>query len=220
MSTTMVPLKDVNVPVAPANGNSTSNGMPTLKLDGKVVSQYTVASKQKKDAEKLMEELKPIITDAACDLLFLTNEKLTKSGAEVAKSVVASDTTGAQIRMSFTSKYGVIAPDDVPEVQEMLAELGVKDANDYLVTTVQAAFDSGVFLTPQGDFNRRLFNAMKEAVDAVASKFSIPSPLECQKVVTPRSNFHERRWKDFPADAQVDISELIKNTVTLTPLGK
>jgi hypothetical protein len=210
-----MPLKDANVKVTgPAKENG-KDEMPVITVPaakGKhFVQIYNEAHADKKKAEQSMKETRPKLETPGVDEVFAQN---CAHPLEPITSVKLTDGSGAVCRLSFTAKYGAA---DAEQVEAVFDATG-KDINDYLVSTVAAKFDSKVFLDAEGNFSKTVYDKFRLAVERVAKELGVECPLSTAKVVIPKPDFHERRWKDFTVQQQKDISAVLPNVVTLSPV--
>ena len=90
------------------------------------------------------------------------------------------------------------------------------DSNDHVQFTVKAAFNSDVFLK-DGEFNEAIYEAFKKAIDATAAALNVASPLSSKKLLSPKPDFHQKRWSTFDARQNELICRTMPNTITLTP---
>jgi len=189
----------------------------TIEISGTDVRDYNEAAAEKKAAEETMKELAVLLKEEALVEILPRN---CADPASPISSVVLVDDRGESIRVSFTSKYNNTDPALVEKTFDMLEEANAKlDVNDYVVETLAAKFNSKVFLADDGSFSRVRYERFFTAIQAVADSLKVENPLSTEKVVIPKPDFHERRWKDFTAAQQVPLTLALPNTVTLTPIA-
>lgn len=193
-----------------------SGDILTIRVAGSVVGDYIKTSTDKKDAEALMKEIGEEIREEALVELLPRN---VDDPTHPLTTITLVDDGGATVRVSYTSKYGAT---DEAEVTAAFAKLGKNkdkfDINNYVVETLKAAFDSKVFLKANGDFNQSVYDKFRTAIARVAEEVGVENPLTTTKVLIPKPDFHERRWRDFTAAEQVTITSVLPNTISITPV--
>lgn len=192
-----------------------------LLVDGDYPTRYNEASAIAKDAEQLMEELKPVMSPDAISELFLHNEQ---TPWEPIKSVSLQDDEHNVTRISFTAKYkevDVIRAEALFRSLKLRAKEGEKakapDINDYLAYTMLGKWNSEAFLGEDGKFSKERYDRIMKALDAVSKELGIQNPLSTSQAVMPLPTFATRRWHDFDKAANVEIAQVIQNQVTFTP---
>lgn len=206
---------------------SKKSDIPVIDINGELVTQYNTAVQEYKAAEAHVKEFGDAIKQQGLPELYslaVANPDTPPS------SVKLRDEMGATVRLTSQNKYGVVDPELADPV---FTELGV-DINDFVQFIVKGSFDSKIFLaaagtsagTP-GDFSSKIYTAYKTAIDRVTATLikdgllppETPSPLGTTKVAAVKPDFHARRWRSFPQVAkQTRLTEVISNTVTLTPI--
>lgn len=201
-------LKKAGIAAAPA-AKAKKDEMPVLRVSGDTVKKFNLANAALKEAETAKGELEKQLKPAALAELYRLNglSPLNPEG-----SVRLVDETGATARVSHQNKYSLA---DGEQADAIFTQLG-KDINDYAQETAKAAFDSKVFLTPTGDFDPARYEAFKTAIDAVAARLGVASPLSAKTVVLPKPNFDKERWTAFTPAQQPMVAMALPNTVTLT----
>jgi hypothetical protein len=196
----------VTVPVAPGEKDR----------DNDLVARYVTAYEDVKTAEGLVKELRPRLLALGQPALFQLNKG---KNAEPASSIKLTDSTGAQVRVTMQDKYSTFTEAGVEPLVAILESplMGVKDPNNYLVETLAAKFDDSIF-TVDGNFSQARYDAIKAAMDTVAAKLKIPSPLTVTKVVRLKDDFHVRRNVDFTPEQNLTLAEYAKQTITLLPV--
>lgn len=188
--------------------------IPTIDVDSVIVERYGKAKAAYDEAEATMKELRPFILDHALPHIFSHN--CDPNCLKPLASVKLKDSKGAVCNVQFQNKYGAVAAEPVEEFFEDRKKL---DINDYIVETVAASFDSTIWLDADGNFNKKLYERFRAAIEKVCvennlfdSEGNLRNPLATKRVVVVRPNFHERRFKDFAADDQTALSEVLPNT--------
>jgi hypothetical protein len=198
-----------------------------VDISGETVTKYNQAVVAQKAAEAAVKELGASLKSCGLPELF---SLATTNPDTPPSSIKLRDELGGVVRLTSQDRYGVVDPEVVDPVFESLGA----DINDFVQYTVKAAFDSKVFLAQPGtsagqagNFSAKVYNAYKGAIDQVTARLikeglllpETPAPLAAEKVATVKPDFHGRRWRAFPQVAQqVQLSEVISNTVTLTPV--
>jgi hypothetical protein len=192
--------------------------IPVFEIEGDAVTRYNAASVAMKAAESLMKELKPSISEKSLPELFQMN---IDSPSAPLSSIKVEDSKDSLLRISFTSAYSAADAEQVEAVLEsMKGPDGKKiDAGKFVQEIITAKFDSSVFLDAKGKFDHAGYNEFKDAIDKVAAKRNVPSPLSTSKVVLPLESFHAQRWTVFPTvEQQLKISKVLPNTVQFVPV--
>jgi len=188
--------------------------IPVINIPGTLVSRFNAADAKAKDAKAALDEVRPEIVSAAlCRLLKHNVENPTST----IDSIKLEDTTGSQVRMSFTSKYkqcdGEAADAAFNALNAQYPDLNA-DINDFAQETVAASFDNKVFLDSNGNFDEAIFAAFSEAMATVAKRFNKANPLSTKKVVLPKDSFHTARWTKFAnVEQQKALCEALPNTI-------
>lgn len=188
----------------------------TLNVEGDYPSRYNEASAISKGAEEIMKDLKPAMMPLAIDEVFTQN---TVNPNEPIISVAFRDEKDNVTRISMTGKYGDLTAEGVEALFKDMKKKddAVANVNDYVARTVEAAFDSSVFIGQDGKLDEARYNKLVKALDAVCKDMEIKNPLTTKIVVKPLPNFGTRRWLDFDKVTNLRISKVIKNTFTFTP---
>lgn len=220
-----MPIKDITAPVAKAK--KTSKEMPSVVIDAttnvvdasgnvhtcQLLTEFNKARAAFKQAEAQMKELEPQVKKLGVREWIKMN--VDNSPAEPITSIKMVDSNGSETRLTGMDKYPIC---DAEPVAAVFEEQFGKDVNQYVQFTLKASFNSKVFLNADGDFDQRIYEAFKAAIDATAKKLNVPSPLEATKVLQPKPGFHKDRWTEFNVIQQTQIHEVLPCTVTLTPL--
>lgn len=189
----------------------------TIEISGTDVRDYNNAVAEKKAAEEVMKELAPLLKEEA--LVEILPRNCAEPNTPIS-SVILVDDRGDSVRVSFTSKYNSTDPLVVEETFAAIEKVNPAcDINDYVVETLSAKFDSKVFLDKEGNFSRVIYERFRNAIEAVAEQLKVENPLTTEKVLIPKPDFHERRWKEFTATQQVPLTTALPNTITLTPIA-
>lgn len=195
----------------PQNGDKV-----TVQIEGDLVQQYNEASAKIKEAEALMADLRPEIAEVGTGELY---KRRCAEPLKELKTVRVMDEKGEVIQVQFTSQYGTIAEGNVDTLDEMFTEAG-QDVNAYLQEKVVAKFDDKVFLDETGTFSPKIYEEFRKAVEVVSRRLGVPCPLQTGKVICAKDSFHVERWGLFDAETQVQLTELIPNTVRLVPVTR
>ena len=209
-------LKSIKVEAATAKPSKSEVLIVAVNND---IPRYNNAVKALKEAEAVVNELEPAIREAGLKQIVKVN---VASPLNPIKSVKLEN-GGQKAMVSMTARYKQANGDVVGEVFEAM---GV-DVNIYVQETVTATFDCSVFLTKTqatdeegqsievSEFSQGRYDAFAKAIADVASKFSVPSPLNTRKVVLPKPEFDKLRWGKFDADTQLRIQEVLPATVSV-----
>ncbi len=199
-----------------------------VDVAGEAVTTYNAAVTAKKTAEAQVLESGHKLKELGLPELYalaIANVDTPPS------SIKLRDSLGAVVRLTSQDKYGVVDPEATDLVFNNLGG----DINDFVQFSVKASFNAGVFLAAAGasaagavgDFSPKIYAVYKKAIEQATAQLikegllapETPSPLGTAKVATVKPDFHARRYRAFPAvPQQVQLSEVISNTVTLTPV--
>jgi len=202
-------LKSITAQVVAKPANK-KEAAPETTVKGNAISRYVKAYVALKDAKAVVDELRPFVLKDALKFMFNHNSSNPKNPASTVKVGDAEEV----VRVSFQNKYSVA---DAESVDSVFSEFG-KDINTYAQETIKVAFDSKVFLDAEGNTRPEVYEAFRTACEAVATKMKVANPLSSKVVVLPKPNFHEDRWTDFTAEQNARLTEVLPNTVTITPL--
>jgi len=215
-------LKKLNVKVEETKRNT---DMLEVQVAGDEVAKYNAASEAQKAAIADMNAQGPILKDNALGELFVHNAK---TPGDPATSVLLVDETGKACRCSFTAKYSQVNGEQASVIFDnyfkgrKVTLPGQKpkpvDINDFVVETVVTSFNSAVFLDQAGNFDDKIYNKFKLAVDRVAKELKMDSPMGTKKVVLPKPNFHALRWTVFTAEDQAVLNQALPNVTQLVPV--
>ena len=200
----------VEVPTASAKGSKSS--VSTLVIEGNPVQRFNEAVASQKEAEAIVAELKAEIIPLALGEYY---SLATANPTNAPSSVQIKDETDAVLL--FTSKDQYKAVDGAAAEALFEGRLG-GDVNDYVQFVVAAKFDSKVFIDKNGDFSEATYKAFKDAIDKVAAKLGVASPISCNEVANTKPGFNQARYQAFSAvEDQKAIFEVCPNTVVLQP---
>lgn len=193
--------------------------IPVVAVEGDLIAQYNKADAQKKAAEGVMNDLKPEILELGLGEVFARS---CADPANPTPTVKLVDDEGEVLRVEFTKRYGTIPDADAAdELFEQLtdAEGNTVDINLYVQEVVVAKFDDKVFLDAEGNFQQKVYDAFRKAVEEVSRKLNVPCPLETTKVFTPKDVFHMERFKTFPdPHAQAQLTAVMPNVTRVVPV--
>jgi hypothetical protein len=138
---------------------------------------------------------------------------------EVIKNEETGEVSRSEVMVSFQDRYSQANP----EAADALFEAMGKDVNDYVVETAAIKFDSSFFITADGEFNKKAFDAVNAAMAKVLEDLkkkkvvaeTAVSPISCTAMVIPKPDFHKRRFKELTVDQNVAVMEVLKNTVSV-----
>jgi len=184
--------------------------MPEFSIKGNLITRYTEAVAAMKTAEETVKELRPDLLSKGLAHLFQHN---TTTHSAVSSIRLVDDESAC--RLTFQDKYLAANADVVDAVFTAMKQ----DINQFVQETIKVSFDSKVFLGKNGETDVKVYGAFKAAIDATAAKLGVASPLSAKAVVLPKPNFTEVRWSKFNAEQNAQISTVLPNTVTITPLA-
>ena len=193
---------------------------PVFVIDGDDVTKFNKATAALKEAEADQKLARTELLEVGMGLFFQHNHA---NSASPATSIELVDDNGNKCRVSFQEKYSAADP---AAAEALFDNLGA-DINDYMQETVSAGFDCSVFNAgAEGRFSQDVFNVYDEAIKAATTKLigkgmlpvGTASPLSTTKKVLPLKTFHAKRFERFNDTENKEISLVVKNTVTVTPI--
>jgi hypothetical protein len=210
-------LKRLKVKLAQAP--ATAGDTPIVAVEGDQISRYNKADAEMKEAERLMKELRPDLLEIGTDEVFKIS---CAHPTEPSFTVKLEDDTGEMLRVQFTKRYGQIANVEATEALfEALTDREGRpvDINDFVQETVVGSFDNKVFLDAKGNFDRKVYDRFRKAIEGVAAELQVPCPLSTHKVVVPKEKFHTERFMLFGDVAiQRQLTTLMPNTTQIVPV--
>lgn len=212
----------------------TDAGQVEIKLEdighqAGVVEAYNEAQAALKDATADVDGLKPVITKLG--VLEITQHNCQTPLSPWSSVKLTDNEPAGSVRVSSTTRYKFANGDVASQVFEELLATALKrakskkdeadikaqyDVNTYVQETLVASFDNEFFIDKDGDFDQERYDAVKKAIDEVAAKFKVASPLSTKAVVLPKPDFHERRYSLFSAEENLRLSEALPNTVSVS----
>lgn len=194
------------------------------------IADYNKLAAAEKAAKKAKEKLKPDLTALALPKIFehnglkgnkiITTMRLVQQRVDLKGRPQEPDGTEEVLDVQFKSDYKAV---DAEAAQKAFKqEFPKMNINTYAVESVAGSFDSSIWLNADGTVNVDVYDAMVEAISGVIKKFdlrdsknNLRTALITQKVVTPRSTFHQQRWEDFAIEDQERLSAIFPNSVAL-----
>jgi hypothetical protein len=209
--------------------------IPIVRFQGETMKQYNEAVAAEKEAQSIIKELKPVIHQAAMQHIFSHNcspsclQAMTSVKLQDVKIDEAKDEDdlerfilGEVTRVSFTSAYNNC---NAEQVENTFQQMKGRNVNDYVAETLQATFDDKVFLDADGNFNQKIYDKFRVAVEKVARELdlknadgSVNSPLKTKRVLIVKSDFHEKRFKDFDVEENFTLTKVLPNTIQCVPV--
>lgn len=222
----MAKLKDIST-LATAKPKKSRKEIPTTRVEGDVVRRYNEACDQMARAEAVCKELSPELTEVGMEMVFQHN--CTPGNKPINSYIIVDgedDESKGTGSVMFTWQRKAKACD--PKVVEAFfgsvktRENKAANVNDYAGWTPVASFDAKVFLvvdkTGKPKFSQERYDAFLAAIQAVAEQFQVPNPLSCTKAFGPQPDFQERRFKDFDAETNISIAEVLPTSTSLEPV--
>ena len=228
----MAKLKTIDIPDVVETKSKSK--IPTLYVDGdKVVSRYNEAKTALDAATATMNELKPVLYEAGMEAVFKHNcenaadpnkiissvnlkDKMPDDEQEIAEAAAALQEV---CMFTWTKKDTACDPVQVVAEFETIVTLEGKKANinNYVSYEVVAKFDTSVF-SVNGKFNQERYDAYITALKEVSEKFEVDMPLTCGKVLKPKPDFQEKRWKLFDEATNLQIHKVLPTQCNLKPI--
>jgi hypothetical protein len=207
-------LKRVAVTAEVAPAATKASKRPTTSVGGRAVKRYLQVCRRLKQLVAAKEQLETPVQSAGLKKLFAHN--IANPTAPVT-TVEVHDTTGAVAQVQFKDQYKAV---DAEVAVAMFDKAGAVDANLYIHEIVTGKFDDSVFIVKDAagkdEFSQERYDAFKKAIDEVAKKFNITTPvLTSATKIVPKSDFHTVRWsKPFgTVEQQETIHATLKATV-------
>jgi hypothetical protein len=220
---------DPTAAIAEKKTSKSAKNIPVVELDGDTVQRYNDAKDQIEKAQKVVEALAPVLTEAGLRGVFDHNienrEDSTKQICSVRlrdKALVPPDeaTVVESVLFSLTKTAKKCDSSRVETFFEDLKTTAGDKAKreDYAKWFVGVDFDTSVFIDPvTKQFSQERYDAFATAVIKVAKKFKAENPLSVHKTMGPASDFHIRRFKDFDLTTNFDLMEVLPVTTKLEP---
>lgn len=188
---------------------ASGDGFKSVQL----LTEYGKAIHLAKKVEDLIKRLQPQVREACVREWARVN--LDNVPGEPISSIKVVDANGTTFRVTGQDRYAAC---DEGKSAMLCEELKVPEES-IIQFKLKAKFNDDVFLDQDGEFDREAYDAFNAAIRAVAKKLGKPSPLQVEKVIQVKPDFHKIRWHIAPTVAkQLAIYEAVPNTVTLTPL--
>jgi hypothetical protein len=210
-----VPLQTLDVPVLPAapEADSSKAKFVHFKVDGTAVTEFSKQAKAEKDAKKAKDAAKALFDKEALLALFQHN---VTNPTDPKTTVKVTDEGNGCVNVSFKNQYT-----DLPytETLAILTKLGVRNVNKFVAEHLVVGFDPSVFYGEGGLLNTELYTEMVEAIQEVAARHSVTSPISSTKVLRVNQDFHAERWTIGNNELdQETLSLVVKNTTSFTPV--
>jgi len=178
-----------------------------------LLTEYGKAIELAKKVEERVKALQPQVREACVREWAAAN--LENVPGEPIPSIKVVDANGTTFRVTGQDRY---ANCDEGKASVMLEALNVPE-DAVMQFKLKARFDDDVFLDENGEFDRAKYDQFNEAIQRVANKLGVQNPLQVEKVVQVKPDFHKVRWHiGNTVTKQLAIFEAIPNTVTLTLL--
>lgn len=228
----MAKLSNINIPDV-ANKKA-KNTIPTVHVPGDAVTRYNEARALVDKGTETMNELKPILLKTGLEAVFTHNSanaadpKALISSVNLMDGVPDEDTATAETladalkevcMFTWTKKDTACDAKQVDEEFKRIVTLEGRKANinNYVAYEVVASFDTSVFKV-DGKFNQERYDAYIEALKDVSEKFGVDMPLSCGKVLKPKPDFHERRWRVFDVETNLQLQAVLPTQCNLKPV--
>jgi len=228
----MAKLKTLAIPDL-ADKKAKSN-IPTVLVPGDSVARYNEAKTLVEKGTATMNELKPTLQKAGLEAVFTHNcdnaadpdcrissvnlmDRLPDEDEATAATV--ADALKEVVQFSWTRKdIANNAKQVEAEFNRILTTEGKKaNINNYAGYEVVASFDTSVFMV-DGKFSQERYEAFMEALNEVSEKFEVSNPLSCGKVLKPKPDFHERRWRQFDLETNLQLQAVLPTQINLKPI--
>jgi len=192
--------------------------IPVIRIEGDLIKRYNDTKAAMDEAEAALKQMRPAVLDEALPAIYGHN--CDPNCLKPITSVKLEDDEGELACVQFQDSYGAVNSEPV---EALFEELGV-DINEYVAEKLVAKFDSSVFTDAEGNFNKKVYEKFRAAVEKAALELklvnadgTLRNPLSTVRVVVPRPTFHERRFKDFAEEQQANLSEVLPNKCLIKP---
>lgn len=214
-------LVDIDLPEVETTKKSS---IPVLPVEGDAVRRFNEASDQVKAGTAVMAELRGELVQQGLEYLFAQNvinpDKPIQSVRLMTVDPEDPD-NNETLTVTWTKKATKCVVDVVKGWFAKNKTVQGKQANinDYAEWQVKAKFDESIFCDEKGKFNMERFQKVQAALTEVAEELGASNPLSCGKVLVPVASFNEsRRWKDFTAEQNLALTEVLPTQVNLEPV--
>jgi hypothetical protein len=219
--------KLTNLPVK-AETSSSSQKVPVVKVKNDI-QRFNKAVKRFKDLEDMITKLGVVLKEAGIKVIISHN---VEDPVQPWTSVKLEDKVQERVTVTFSTRYVNTTEEKANAAFENMKKLDgtPADVNNYVHETLTAKFDSEVFNvktvvqdpetkleTETTTFSEERYNAFQEAIAIVAQRFGVESPLTTNRVVKPKPEFGEKRWRLFAVEDQLKLQALLPAVVSLTP---
>lgn len=193
--------------------------IPTLLVEGELVSQYLAADKQKKEADDVMKTIKPELVEAGVREILRAN---VRDPQHPTPTFRVEDEKGEVVQVQFTKSYSAVA--DVAAAELLFGDLklptgAAADINDFAQEVIVVELDNKAFYDAEGNYLPKVYTALRDALQAAADKLGIDCPLSARKQIVPKEAFHTERFTAFPTLAvQEKLTAVFTNTVRVVPV--
>lgn len=227
----MAKLKDIDLPEQ--TETKAKSAIPVVYVDGEdVVARYNEAKTKLDDATATMNELKPTLQKAGLEAVFKHNcenaavpSKLISSVNLKDKLPDGADAAALAAALQEVCMFTWMRKDTANDPKQVEAKFnsvvtleGKKaNINNYAEFEVVASFNTEVFKV-NGKFNQERYDAYIEALKEVSERFEVEMPLTCGKVLKPKADFHDRRWKTFDLDTNLELHSVLPTQCNLKPI--
>lgn len=228
----MAKLKTLDIPDLADKKAKTK--IPTVLVPGDSVARYNEAKTLVDKGTATMNELKPALQQAGLLAVFTNNcENAADPDSRIssvnlmdrlpdedeATAATLADALKEVVQFSWTRKDVANNAKQVEaEFNRILTTEGKKaNINNYAGYEVVASFDTSVFMV-DGKFNQERYDAFMTALSEVSEKFEVTNPLSCGKVLKPKADFHERRWRQFDLETNLQLQAVLPTQINLKPI--
>jgi len=213
-----MPLKTITGVKTSEQKPAAKSDIPLIRIKGDLIKRYNDTKERLDEAEATLKALRPFVLDEALPAIYAHN--CDPNCLAPVTSVKIEDAKEELACVQFQNRYSAIDPEPA---ETFFEEAGV-DINKYVAETLVASFDSTIFTDADGNFNKKVYDKFRLAIESVARDLKLQDkdgllrvPLSVRRVVKPRPAFHELRFKDFDQEQQVQITEVLPNTTAIKP---
>lgn len=221
-----------NIPVA-TQAKSSKPTVKTVAVVGTSVSRFAKADSEAKAAKALMTELSPTLQEVGVAHVFQTNSDCSNDPKALISSVNLVDANivngshvdvdgSPRVQFSWVKRNLKNDPKAVEAAFKRITNLDGKAVamEDYCHWAVKGEFNTEVFSTKNpttGDmeFDENKYKKFVAAIEKVAKALKVEMPLTCSKVLVPKPDFHQRRFRDFDVKTNVLLMSVLPTSLAL-----
>jgi hypothetical protein len=211
---------------------TTKSSIKTVSMKGDTVSRFAKAKEDLEAAQREMTELAPRLQENGLKYVFTINCENCDKPKEMISSVNFIDADqvngdglpkpeASRVQFSWVKRNLKNDPEAVKAMFGRVTNMDGKPVNweDYCEWQVGATFDDKVFVSKNAEgqafFDEKKYTTFMKAIAKVAQQLKVAVPLSLFKTFAPKADFHQRRFKDFDAETNLQIMSVLPTSVAL-----